>query len=77
MGQINQTEGGFDKFSKGYNDFGLHLQKDNSIKYKEWAPNAVEASLVGDFSKSSWARWGGADRTLGTGAPAQAEQPCR
>ncbi len=49
--QINQTEGGFDKFSKGYNTFGLHLQKDNSISYKEWAPNAVEASLIGDFSE--------------------------
>lgn len=51
VNQINQNEGGFDQFSKGYDTFGLHAQKDNSISYKEWAPNAVEASLIGDFSK--------------------------
>lgn len=30
---------------------GLHMNKDKSISYREWAPNAVQASLIGEFSK--------------------------
>lgn len=29
---------------------GLHTRDDNSIIYREWAPNAVHAALIGDFS---------------------------
>ncbi|CDM29026.1 CAZyme family GH13 [Penicillium roqueforti] len=47
---INETEGSLDKFSKGYETFGLHAQPNGEIKYQEWAPNAKEASLVGDFN---------------------------
>ncbi|KAJ5456979.1 hypothetical protein N7530_012253 [Penicillium desertorum] len=47
---INETEGGLDKFSKGYETFGLHAQPNGEIKYQEWAPNAKEASLVGEFN---------------------------
>ncbi|OQD60637.1 hypothetical protein PENPOL_c021G00880 [Penicillium polonicum] len=47
---INDTEGGLDKFSKGYETFGLHAQPNGEIKYQEWAPNATEASLVGEFN---------------------------
>ena len=47
---IERTEGGYDKFSKGYTSFGLNVQPDNSIVYREWAPNAVTASLIGEFS---------------------------
>ncbi|KAJ5355896.1 Alpha-amylase C-terminal all beta [Penicillium concentricum] len=47
---INETEGGLDKFSKGYETFGLHAQPNGDIKYQEWAPNAKEASLVGEFT---------------------------
>jgi 1,4-alpha-glucan branching enzyme len=35
---------------QGYETFGLNAQPNGDIKYREWAPNAVEASLVGDFS---------------------------
>ncbi|CAG8493958.1 hypothetical protein RhiirA1_479316 [Rhizophagus irregularis] len=35
---INQNEGGYDKFSHGYERFGLN------------APNAVAASLIGEFN---------------------------
>jgi 1,4-alpha-glucan branching enzyme len=31
--------------------FGLQVKDDNTIVYREWAPNAVQASLIGDFSK--------------------------
>ncbi|KAK3320968.1 glycoside hydrolase family 13 protein [Cercophora scortea] len=51
---IDETEGGLDKFSKGEEIYGLHMKSDGSIAYREWAPNAVQASLIGDFN--SWNR---------------------
>ena len=62
---INQTEKGFDTFSRGYESYGFVGLKNGDISYREWAPNAQTAVLIGDFSKSSdqpeslW--WGGAD----------------
>lgn len=51
---INATEGGFDKFSKAYERYGLNVKQDgsNDIVYREWAPNAETAALIGDFSTS-------------------------
>ncbi|CAI7595980.1 unnamed protein product [Penicillium manginii] len=49
-GDIARSEGGLEKFSKGYETFGLNAQPNGDIFYKEWAPNAKEASLVGDFN---------------------------
>ncbi|GAA6008035.1 hypothetical protein JCM10207_007005 [Rhodosporidiobolus poonsookiae] len=51
---IQQHEGGWDTFSKGYHRYGLHAQPDGSVKYREWAPNAETAALVGDFN--NWDR---------------------
>ncbi|GJE84371.1 glycoside hydrolase family 13 protein [Phanerochaete sordida] len=48
---IDQTEGGYDAFTKGYEKFGLNVKPDNSVVYREWAPNAVEAVFTGDFNK--------------------------
>lgn len=48
---IEDTEGGYDAFTQGYKKMGLNVQKDNSVVYREWAPNAVEAVLIGDFSE--------------------------
>jgi hypothetical protein len=42
---------GYEEFTKGYEYYGFNVQKDGSVMYREWAPNAVTASLVGDFSK--------------------------
>lgn len=50
---IIRTEGGYDSFTKGYDRFGLNVQPDNSVVYREWAPNAKEAVLTGDFSMSA------------------------
>jgi 1,4-alpha-glucan branching enzyme len=50
---LEETEGGYDAFTKGYEKFGLVLQKDNSVVYREWAPNVKEAVLTGDFSARS------------------------
>ncbi|GAA5980998.1 hypothetical protein JCM10908_003946 [Rhodotorula pacifica] len=47
---INRTEGGYEKFSRGYESFGLHALPNGDIRYREWAPNAVTASLTGDFN---------------------------
>ncbi len=46
-----EHEGGYDKFSKGYEKFRLNVNEKGEITYREWAPNAVEAVLIGDFSE--------------------------
>ncbi|EMD40934.1 glycoside hydrolase family 13 protein [Gelatoporia subvermispora B] len=51
---IQETEGGYDAFTKGYLKFGLHAGPNGEVTYREWAPNAVEAALIGDFN--DWSR---------------------
>ncbi|KAJ1786046.1 alpha-1,4-glucan branching enzyme [Coemansia sp. RSA 1807] len=46
---IELSEGGIDKFSRGYESYGLHVTAEG-VRYREWAPGAKEASLVGDFN---------------------------
>ncbi|KAL8790852.1 MAG: hypothetical protein Q9195_006177 [Heterodermia aff. obscurata] len=48
--QINDTEGGLEKFSRGYEKFGFNAQENGDIVYREWAPNATQAYLIGDFN---------------------------
>ncbi|KIM23725.1 glycoside hydrolase family 13 protein [Serendipita vermifera MAFF 305830] len=52
--KIENTEGGLEKFSRGYERFGLNVGPNNEITYREWAPNAIKASLIGDFN--DWSR---------------------
>ncbi|KAL6236661.1 1,4-alpha-glucan-branching enzyme [Aspergillus navahoensis] len=52
---VDETEGGLDRFSKGYEKFGFNVSEHGDITYREWAPNAVEAALVGDFN--NWDIW--------------------
>ncbi|OIW27727.1 glycoside hydrolase [Coniochaeta ligniaria NRRL 30616] len=52
--KLNETEGGLEKFSRGEEIMGIHVRDDNSIVYREWAPNAVKASLFGEFN--NWDR---------------------
>lgn len=47
---IDETEGGLEKFSRGYERLGIHVNDDNSITYREWAPNALRAYFIGDFN---------------------------
>ena len=49
---INDHEGGLDKFSKGFLRYGFNVQENGDIVYREWAPNATQAFLIGDFSMS-------------------------
>ncbi|KAF9534698.1 1,4-alpha-glucan branching enzyme [Crepidotus variabilis] len=48
---IERYEGGYDKFTKGYHKYGLNVGPNNEIVYREWAPNAREAVLIGDFNE--------------------------
>lgn len=51
LAAIEQHEGGLAKFSEGYKTMGLQVDSEGGVRYKEWAPNATEARLIGDFSK--------------------------
>ncbi|KAI9890128.1 MAG: alpha-1,4-glucan branching enzyme [Vezdaea aestivalis] len=51
---IDEHEGGFEKFTKGFEKFGLNVLENGDIIYREWAPNATQAYLVGDFN--NWNR---------------------
>ncbi|ERN13141.1 1,4-alpha-glucan-branching enzyme 2-2, chloroplastic/amyloplastic isoform X1 [Amborella trichopoda] len=46
---IDQNEGGLDAFSRGYEKFGFN-RSESGITYREWAPGAKSASLIGDFN---------------------------
>ena len=47
---INDTEGGLEKFSRGTETFGFVVHVNGDITYREWAPNALRAYLIGEFS---------------------------
>jgi 1,4-alpha-glucan branching enzyme len=49
---IDEHEGGYDNFTQGYLKFGFNVGPKNEAVYREWAPNAKEAFLIGDFSAS-------------------------
>jgi 1,4-alpha-glucan branching enzyme len=36
---------------QGAEKFGFNVDSNNNIVYREWAPNATAAFLIGDFSK--------------------------
>lgn len=46
---IGQYEGSLKEFAQGYLKFGFNREEDG-IAYREWAPAAQEAQLVGDFN---------------------------
>uniref|UniRef100_A0A5F9DKX8 1,4-alpha-glucan-branching enzyme n=1 Tax=Oryctolagus cuniculus TaxID=9986 RepID=A0A5F9DKX8_RABIT len=47
---IGENEGGIDKFSRGYETFGIHRCADGGLYCKEWAPGAEGVFLTGDFN---------------------------
>ncbi|RAL66501.1 hypothetical protein DID88_006191 [Monilinia fructigena] len=47
---IDDAEGGLEKFSRGTEKFGFNVDKKNNITYREWAPNATQAFLIGEFN---------------------------
>lgn len=49
--KIEAGDGDLKRFTTAYKDFGIHVQDDNSVVAREWAPGAQEVFLTGDFSK--------------------------
>ncbi|XP_027353590.1 1,4-alpha-glucan-branching enzyme 1, chloroplastic/amyloplastic isoform X2 [Abrus precatorius] len=47
--EIDKHEGGLDAFSRGYENFGF-TRSTTGITYREWAPGAKSAALIGDFN---------------------------
>ncbi|XP_060587945.1 1,4-alpha-glucan-branching enzyme-like isoform X2 [Ruditapes philippinarum] len=50
LSRIDSNEGSLEKFTRGYESFGIHRTSDNGIYMKEWAPGAEGISLRGDFN---------------------------
>lgn len=50
VNRITEHEHGILSFAHSYKSFGFNVLKDKSITYKEYAPNAVDAALIGDFN---------------------------
>lgn len=48
--KINDWEGGIDLFTRGYQKLGMNVTTQEFV-YREWAPGAKFAFLMGDFSK--------------------------
>ena len=49
--RLDQDEQGLLKFAEGYKYYGFNVDdKTKDIWYREWAPNAVKAYLIGDFN---------------------------
>ena len=48
--EIEKNEGGLEKFSRGYERFGINRTHEGLV-YREWAPAARGVYLIGDFSK--------------------------
>ncbi|KAL9238097.1 hypothetical protein vseg_012568 [Gypsophila vaccaria] len=46
---FEKYEGGLEEFARGYFKFGFN-KEDGHIVYREWAPAAQEAQLIGDFN---------------------------
>ncbi|MDE5744135.1 MAG: alpha amylase C-terminal domain-containing protein [Paramuribaculum sp.] len=44
------ASGSLDSFANAHNYFGLHRTADGGWVFREWAPNATEVTLIGDFS---------------------------
>ncbi|XP_077246825.1 1,4-alpha-glucan-branching enzyme 1, chloroplastic/amyloplastic-like isoform X2 [Tasmannia lanceolata] len=55
---IEKYEGGLEEFARGYLKFGFNREKDG-IVYREWAPAAQEAELIGDFND-----WNGSNHRM-------------
>ena len=49
---MDNYEGGVAHFAEGYKSMGFQVDAEQGVRYKEWAPNATEARLIGDFSES-------------------------
>jgi 1,4-alpha-glucan branching enzyme len=49
--KINNDETSFDKFTKSYETYGMHVDSLNNVNILEWVPAAQNVYVYGDFSK--------------------------
>jgi len=49
LSDFQKNENGIENFAKGYEYMGFTISP-KGIYYREWAPNAVRAHLIGEFS---------------------------
>ncbi|XP_050314045.1 1,4-alpha-glucan-branching enzyme [Anthonomus grandis grandis] len=52
---IEESPGGIEDFTKAYKHYGVHVQANNSIICREWAPGAKGMWLTGEFNR--WNRY--------------------
>ncbi|CAG8512397.1 7782_t:CDS:10 [Paraglomus brasilianum] len=77
---IEEYENGYDKFTRGFEIYGLNVQPNGDIVYREWAPNVKDASLIGEFNgwdrtkhpmtRNAFGVWEVTVHALPNGAPA-------
>ncbi|EIW70451.1 hypothetical protein TREMEDRAFT_71305 [Tremella mesenterica DSM 1558] len=53
LDSINKYEGGLAKFAEGYKVMGFQVDSFGGVRYREWAPGATEARLIGEFNNWS------------------------
>lgn len=49
--KFEESEGGIENFTKGYDYYGIHVLEDNSVVAREWAPGALAVYLTGTYSE--------------------------
>jgi 1,4-alpha-glucan branching enzyme len=50
LNKIERDESSFDKFTKSYETYGIHVDSSNNVNVLEWAPGAKNVHIYGDFS---------------------------
>ena len=51
LNKIEKDETSFDKFTKSYETYGIHVDSSNNVDVLEWAPGAKNVYIYGDFSE--------------------------
>ena len=46
QGLFEKEKGSFREFSRSYETYGLFINKEGNLEYREWAPNAKALSIV-------------------------------
>lgn len=50
--KIKKGDNSLEEFTRGYENFGVIIDKNNGVLVREWAPSAHKLYLTGDFSKN-------------------------
>lgn len=49
LNKFTEDEGSFIDFYRSYKKFGLNINEDGDLVYREWAPGAAGLSLVSNY----------------------------